>query len=111
LPTHVFSQKAKDAFTTKTHAAFEKAAFSGRLLRATLSEDDLPPAFRFRRKMGIAGLPQRFGIGSLGSGSLALIGRTPVRALATAAALAAGVLLAGCNGEQLAKLEGQSSDS
>lgn len=51
--------------------------------------------------MGIAGLPQRFGIGSLGSGSLALIGRTSVRALATAAALAAGVLLAGCNGEQL----------
>jgi hypothetical protein len=53
LPTHVFSQKAKDAFTTKTHAPFEKAAFSGRLLRATLSEDDLPPAFRFRRKMGL----------------------------------------------------------
>lgn len=46
--------------------------------------------------MGIAGLPQR-----LGMRSLALIDRTPIRALATAAALAAGVLLAGCNGEQL----------
>ena len=46
--------------------------------------------------MGIAGLPQR-----LGMRSLALIDRTPIRALTTAAALAAGVLLAGCNGEQL----------
>lgn len=51
--------------------------------------------------MGIAGLPQSLGIGSLGAGSLALIGRTPIRALVTATALAAGVLLAGCNGEQL----------
>lgn len=46
--------------------------------------------------MGIADLPR-----SLGIGSLALIDRTHVRALVTAAALAAGVLLSGCNGEQL----------
>lgn len=41
--------------------------------------------------MGIAGFPR----------SLALIDRTHIRALVTSAALAAGVLLAGCNGEQL----------
>ena len=51
--------------------------------------------------MGIAGLPQSLDIRSLGIGSLALINRTPIRALVTAAALAAGVMLAGCNGEQL----------
>jgi murein L,D-transpeptidase YafK len=41
--------------------------------------------------MGIAGLPR----------SLALIDRTHIRALVTSAVLAAGVLLSGCNGEQL----------
>lgn len=41
--------------------------------------------------MGIAGLPR----------SLALIDRTHIRALVTSAALAAGLVLAGCNGEQL----------
>jgi len=54
--------------------------------------------------MGIAGLPHRFGIGSFGTESIALIGRTPARALVTAAALAAGVLLAGCNGAFLGNL-------
>jgi murein L,D-transpeptidase YafK len=44
--------------------------------------------------MGIADLPRSIG-------SLALIDRTHLRALVTAAALAAGVLLSGCNGEQL----------
>jgi murein L,D-transpeptidase YafK len=41
--------------------------------------------------MGIAGLPR----------SLAMIDRTHIRALVTSAALAAGVLLSACNGEQL----------
>ena len=41
--------------------------------------------------MGIAGLPR----------SLALIDRTHIRALVTSVALAAGLVLAGCNGEQL----------
>ena len=46
--------------------------------------------------MGIAGLPR-----SLGLIGLAGIVRAPVRALMTSAALAAAIMLAGCNGEQL----------
>ena len=50
-----------------------------------------------RRVFGVRGLP-------VGCGALQLIGRTLVRALMTSAALAAGVLLAGCNSDELATL-------
>jgi len=51
--------------------------------------------------MGIAGLPRSLGLTGLGLTGLGLIERTPVRALLTSAALAAAIVLAGCNGEQL----------
>jgi murein L,D-transpeptidase YafK len=51
--------------------------------------------------MGIADLPRSLSVGSIGIGSLALIDRTHLRALATSAALAAGLLLSACNGDSL----------